>query len=1101
MPALTPLNPRKERRFASRRGVALVIMLSFIVLLAVVVVAFFSRAVSDRQASNSSAGQAKADLLARSSLEVIVGDLKQEIALGSSACTAGSLTIYTPQCDANVVPVRSYPGLTATVDPIPNLIRESGTSNAAITLNGTAVGIGGGASAVSSTTPSVNGRSVTPARWNSHYLIPRDPTLYSGVHASTIGTVPLPSFTAPCWIYVTGTGPVRLSGTDPKVVGRYAYAIYDEGGLLNANVAGYPSGTTPDQYGPKGSLCFADLSVIGIPNPNSYHPPAYQVDTLVGWRNFATIQPPPGQTLSGNYDFHSSPDYAGRFCDYALHNKGGFLTVNPVVTGNRTDQCFVSRQSLLKFRRLTAFTQNALQFLGTFSREKNAPSWSPALDAPSGGAYAYKTNANSDTAFNRNLANVRVKTAFTRPDGSPAKVGDVLLKKRFSLNRLGLITLAATEDGTGDIYKCFGLKRASATAAWTYDHGAPAGTIATLEQVSQAGREPDFFELLQAAILNGSLGKSGGNTLAQTDGLDSNPYYQIIQIGANIIDQYDSDSFPTTISFDGQDFYGIENLPYLNQIFVKAVTGSDAGPSHGPSLHPFFLFQLWNPHDAALSGTSASGPTAVRIRPTAGQVRYWGASDPAVGTAGLFTFDGSQSISIPALDFPLYAQPRIPAAPVEPLLGVSALPIRSVADPLYDTPGGWVKFDIPSPTQIVLEYQDSAGWHPYSTFAGRATLPATGLWNDPQARFTDINGDQVTGNNLIPYPLELNQSEKDQDFGPITSASSCWHSLIKSDPRTSRFGASFSSRPRWGPPAASTDLNGKLTQTARPTTTGTPNSGNGYQALYGKPILTGTTPPLIYYPGLLAQNTTAGQQYADRDGVFRPGDGAGVTPAGGQVNPLYDPASNPAPSAEDKASRPVLLNRPFRSVGELAYVFRDQPWKSLDFNSKDSADAGLLDIFSVDESEMTAARVNLNTRQTLVLEAIISGAFKTYSAAGILTPVANPTELAYRIATSGTQLGNRADLPKIYSQFTLSNSAENKVKAQREAAVRALSETTCTRTWNLLIDVVAQSGRFTSKATSLAQFVVEGEKRFWLHVAIDRFTGEVIDEQLEPVYE
>jgi hypothetical protein len=30
---------------------------------------------------------------------------------------------------------------------------------------------------------------------------------------------------------------------------------------------------------------------------------------------------------------------------------------------------------------------------------------------------------------------------------------------------------------------------------------------------------------------------------------------------------------------------------------------------------------------------------------------------------------------------------------------------------------------------------------------------------------------------------------------------------------------------------------------------------------------------------------------------------------------------------------------------------------------------------------------------------------------------------------------------------------------------------------------------------------VEGEKRYWLHVAIDRFTGQVIDKQIEVVNE
>jgi hypothetical protein len=31
--------------------------------------------------------------------------------------------------------------------------------------------------------------------------------------------------------------------------------------------------------------------------------------------------------------------------------------------------------------------------------------------------------------------------------------------------------------------------------------------------------------------------------------------------------------------------------------------------------------------------------------------------------------------------------------------------------------------------------------------------------------------------------------------------------------------------------------------------------------------------------------------------------------------------------------------------------------------------------------------------------------------------------------------------------------------------------------------------------------VVEGEQRYWVHVAIDRFTGQVIDKQIEVVNE
>jgi hypothetical protein len=67
--------------------------------------------------------------------------------------------------------------------------------------------------------------------------------------------------------------------------------------------------------------------------------------------------------------------------------------------------------------------------------------------------------------------------------------------------------------------------------------------------------------------------------------------------------------------------------------------------------------------------------------------------------------------------------------------------------------------------------------------------------------------------------------------------------------------------------------------------------------------------------------------------------------------------------------------------------------------------------------------------------------------------------------------------------------------------IRALADSSGTRTWNLMIDIVAQSGKFNPQATSLNNFTVEGEKHYWLHVAIDRFTGQIVDEQLEPVWE
>src|SRR5205823_5558740 len=73
--------------------------------------------------------------------------------------------------------------------------------------------------------------------------------------------------------------------------------------------------------------------------------------------------------------------------------------------------------------------------------------------------------------------------------------------------------------------------------------------------------------------------------------------------------------------------------------------------------------------------------------------------------------------------------------------------------------------------------------------------------------------------------------------------------------------------------------------------------------------------------------------------------------------------------------RPIMLNRPFQNVGELGYAFRDLPWKTLDFFTDKSADAGLLDIFTINDGvqvlgpndvvrtglpTMVAGQVNLN---------------------------------------------------------------------------------------------------------------------------------------------
>jgi hypothetical protein len=225
-------------------------------------------------------------------------------------------------------------------------------------------------------------------------------------------------------------------------------------------------------------------------------------------------------------------------------------------------------------------------------------------------------------------------------------------------------------------------------------------------------------------------------------------------------------------------------------------------------------------------------------------------------------------------------------------------------------------------------------------------------------------------------------------------------------------------------------------------------------------------------------------------------------------------------------SRPTILHRPFRSVAELGYVFRDIPWKNLDFFTPESGDSALLDVFCIRESDadvpLVAGKVDLNTKQKGVLEALLAGGLidEHLKSGTVAVPLNNASILAdaSNIAealvnrTSTRPLTNIAELvgrwdsnANAYDGFSedltglFSENAHNVIQRFREAPIRALSNMGQTRVWNLLIDVVAQTGKFPPSATGLGDFAVDGESRQWVHVAIDRLTGKVIDMQVEAI--
>jgi hypothetical protein len=1102
------------------RGAALIIALAFVVLLTGVAIAYLSRATSDRQVAHSSFNQSNVDQLAQSAMESIIGNLRQEIANGSDARTVASSTVYVPKNTAgppvrtasdNMLPVRSAPAT------IPNLIRISVRSDGIPFPAGSSQ-----ASAVNSTSDaSANGRSVSLPRWNKHYLVPRP----AGTDPSV--TTPIADFGAPDWVFVSNTSAVTITAPNPAVIGRYAYAIYDEGGLVDVNVAGYPNNTTTAQYGRKGVSAFADLTVLGLSSPGT-------IDSIVGWRNLASAQP--GGTFPG---FTFTAAQATNYVSSVLSNTNGFMTVratradgtdNVWVSGSgggnaakRTDQMFPDRQTLIKFRASSGFNANALQYLGTFSRELNAPSWQPLT--PTGSSIDYANLASiptpeTSTAINRQLLSVRVVDpgGWTRFDGSTAIAGEPLVERRFPLSRLAWITykgpsgdvyaannsdpaivqllasnvsLETIQLGTAaNIQSSFGLVWVPPDPSnptdptrnrWNYV-GASGSTIQTvierLDQVARENREPNFFELLKAAILAGSVGVGSGpgSTFVAAQGRyyydPSNPNIsadaQIVQIGANLIDQADPDKNPTFVAFGATptEFAGVENLPYLNKIgFQSRWTGLTA-------FTAFLVPSFWNPaQNAAAAGSASASVPTVRFVMKAGSAR-------AVVEGGV-----SSATSDPVIVTNTASQPWVNLTPTTnfgpaPDAAASSTSVKNV---MFATPNSKLGIQFNFSALGTVTRANATRAYPKissATFEMDAQIGGTsGPWKPFQVWLgSTVNMTGVTSAFTPPLGFDWTQTTIwDPEF-------------VLLDPRTMRFGV-------W---ASSGNLTGNATDFTRGWNETLDRSPGGFQ------LITGMPPQGSWFTGAgaeMGENTGTGASYYLDQDMRRHGDylTSGATSA---ILPT------------DSNDRLLILDRPFQSIAELGQVFRDQPWKTLNLTTPaDSADAGLMDVFTLHESSMEAGKSSLNTKQPLVLKAILGqgtsgGVLKRLAgtSADLITqsqrdnivtaltnlttaqPMVNKTELVTRVATDPAVAG-------------LGN------KEARECVLRAFSDACQTRTWNLLIDVIAQSGRYPPNLTQnpspadLPKFVVDGEQRYWVHIAIDRFTGQVIDKQIEVVTE
>jgi hypothetical protein len=1083
-------------RYRKGAGMALVITLGAVVLITALIVTFFSNAQLNRRISYSNTNTVKADQLTRSALEIVVGEIQAEIAdpalSGSSnGGNAAYPIFYSPLVSGNALPRK-----VGTSGSSPWLLKVSGSDSAIDPgTNGRKMG-----TAVAINTPSRNGRYCSADRWFG-----------SGSPALGTGT----NDTLPTWVYITRSG-VKTPGsladaanpqTADYVIGRFAYTVYNQGGLMDANVAGYTaSGSSAVPF--KSSLAFADTSILGITG-------------LAAWRNAST-------GANGN----TFTQWAAGLTGTSAANPGAMASAasghTSAVAG---DNAFFSRHDLLLAARnaVAGLSGTQAESLTHFSRTLNAPSWIPQTI----------TTANPD------LGGVRFKnpTTITHYDDTGTSTtysvlpGDPLIQRRFSLAKVRWITPSGPATGISGtaIQAAFGLAWSTTASRWEYVGGTGStiqSSIETLDLVSAENREPNFFELLKAGIVEGSLGKASANqTLAQSDQmtLEGNKDFQTFQIGVNIIDCAGADNYPTRLGYGtaASPFivYGVKDLPYLYGVVMTHFSSRTLVTPTQERLDYSYLVlvpELFNPH---ASGITSTGASEIRVRIANGTVNT--AYSSVSGKTGPLSREnlalnladptGGKAIVVPSSSFEAFRTAMKPVQNTEAIsdttfntiinrnLAGGAAVVSSADTPPSSQAHGFLyyqytglpsalysstNYDIRSEFNnlfVVLEYKDaSSNWRIYDTWSGNEALSTqTGMGKtNPGADFAP-NGSVTAASS----PLVRNT---------LNSGGAAW----KIDPRTTRF---VGSGPNSGPSPLSTPV-GPIPP---PWVSG--NWGGLNNATPFSPAPGGNS----FYPGNWLTwktggstktgwgGTTYADNVADADTQLRPPDGW----LGGSAN-FFSNMSNTVAAT----GRPVILHRPYRSVAELGCVFRATPWKTLSFFDDSSADGALLDLFAVsDEPTVVAGRIDLNSAQSAMQQALLNGVGQSYDGTSSL-PSVDQIATAYQnyAYSSGsatvTLPTNVAQLPSFMTSTALGGAyptSTNPIKYYRESVVRGLTAGTQTRTWNLLIDVVGQVGRFQTGSTplSLANFIVEGEKRYWLSIAVDRYTGKVIDEQLEPADE
>ncbi len=1122
-----------SRLHSSERGIALVVTLAALVLVTMAAVAFFSRATANRLIESSRANQVQSEQLARSGVDFVSAQFLSDITNNSTAVSVGSSTIYRPKASTNMVPERVLNvGLEADVQ-FTNLVRQS---------------VGGDSSA----TPAPNGRAISITAWNAPMLL--------GGDGFIDGTK------VPTWIYLNRDGTTAATPS-ASTVGRFAFNAYNLGGLLDINAFGHGDRFSAADKKTKGSPVSAVLDALpGISstptkdNDSSSWPPTWRIT---------------GDWAKVTYSGSGGPDDILKY--YSV--KGWRVPFSQ--GGIPAHRFFASRQDLIRYAKNNPETFNntagripALQYLTHWSRDVDLPTHEPASGRPrvaqslaEGGNDAYEM----DDALNPSLLTA------TKMGGAPA------ISKRFPLSRLSMVSTpvppAAPTANAADIYKYFGLTWDSSNNRWVYDHGDPAD-ILPLSDIP-AERDPDFFELLKAAISVGSLGKQFGIPFplaylnigfpAQKGGTDGSVNYQLIQIAANIIDQYDTDGYPTRILFDGREFYGVEDLPRLHAALDRSFRVGDTKITNFimPNGADIFLqvwmvqLQLWNPHDFDAGEEVIQQPLNYRIvARSLNSVgleanRYW--NPPSLNQTSTYYSDlrfiGGPDCS-PVINYyddehiaftlgnnSLFREPTYLArigypsgsnangvpnttdmrpddlrAPGNPDTVVSVYFTSNIGGPVLDVNQS-LTYSFPPRTEDALGFV--VGYMP-----GQLGNMSWGGFHRALGGPLSFDLQYQSGEDWWTIDTQqLALTPQSRNFGQNIFMAN------RVDPRTDRWGSFYlGAQANASEPIPNAYLVPFQFRNFSITSNPSPNLYRNltlYSAntpavkaamcpgwLVEGELTTSDSDLSTAAPGRLQRND-AGRDpfnYTDPDGVQRRGIAAYAEDTSSEGWPMNSSNTTYNPSYTS-SSRPIVLNRPFRSIAELGNVFRGTPWRNLDMMTPESGDRVLLDIFTLEEApsdNLVAGRVNLNMVSQDVLTALIQGAgmvdgtstinkatasdmaieFGKYinGTGGSKNPLKDRSEIVGRWVTGTTYAGAAQEMAAKLP------AAQKPLPRNRDTIVASLADVGTVRTWNFLIDVVAQSGTVAN-----GQFVPQGESRVWECIAIDRFTARVVARSSENI--